>query len=115
MNWRYALKAALILTVAFSLQFAGLASAIPYHADHSAHGTMPDCSKTQGEDAPADTADQHSVPCCCDALGLCQPPSATMASLTVPWMMAVRDVFFLAFEETVSERESPPDPFPPRS
>jgi hypothetical protein len=113
MNWRSSLKAALILTVVLALQGAGLAAAIP-HADHAAQGAMSDCGKSHDDTLPADTTDRQSAPCCCDALGLCQAPSATIASLTVQ-ALAVRDVVFLAFEATLSERESPPDPFPPRS
>ncbi len=114
MKWRSSLKAALILTVVFALQGAGLASAFPNHADHSVRGTMSDCDKSQGDNATLDTADQQSGSCCCDELGLCQAPSAAIASITVQ-SLAVRDVVFLAFEETLSERQDPPDPFPPRS
>jgi hypothetical protein len=114
MNWRSSLKAVLILTLVLALQGAGLASAFPYYADHSAQGAMSDCNQSNGDNASADTADRQSVPCCCDELGLCQAPSATIASLTAQ-SLDVREFAFLPVEEAIAERESPPDPFPPRS
>jgi hypothetical protein len=114
MNWRSSLKAALALTMVLALQGAGLTYAFPFHADHAAQAPMSDCSKTHGDSAPSDTGNRQSAPCCCDALGMCQAAPAAMASLSEQ-SLVVREMVFLVFEGTSVERESPPDPFPPRS